>query len=266
MIRKVVENERSRILRAIGEQYGKCLYLYLDLQKYGLNNPNINIWISDDNGKIEAIILKYYRGMHIYLPENKFNTDKICWLIRNEKPTIICAERSVIETLEKQEELKNYDSEYGWVRRLDRIKQGDESGIIKNLNANEFKQLTNLLLGDIGIGGSYTFDSMYDQIIERYKDGYGRNYVLKDGDKVIAHAGTGAEDNKLGVLSYVITDPTYRKRGLALKLCTAVCHDLIKEGKKVFLINYSTESTALYDKLGFRIDSECGKLFINNER
>ena len=65
------------------------------------------------------------------------------------------------------------------------------------------------------------------------------------------------------MLAYVITDPEYRGKGLARKVCEKVCKDVIDEGKKVYLINYSKESTALYDKIGFKICAEWAKMFIN---
>ena len=39
-----------------------------------------------------------------------------------------------------------------------------------------------------------------------------------------------------------------------------------KENKDVFLINYSTESTALYDKLGFEQCCEWGKIFLDSNK
>lgn len=265
MIEQLLEKNDEVILETIGDRYGECLYLYLDYIKYGINNQNIKIWLIKNSENIEVIILKYYTGMHIFSPNNSHEIANIIQIVEREHPTIICAEKRIIEQLEKSNKLKNYTSEYGWVRRLDSTSATDESGIIKNPNNEELKRTTKLLLSDPDIGGSYTFDSMYSQIIERHKEKYGRNYILKDGNKVIAHAGTGAENEKVGVLSYVITHPDYRRRGLAAKLCASVCHDLIKEGKSVFLINYSNESTALYDKLGFKVHCECGKLFLNNK-
>ena len=51
--------------------------------------------------------------------------------------------------------------------------------------------------------------------------------------------------------------------GLATKLCAKLCSDLQRENKEIFLINYTKESTKLYDKLGFDISCEWAKLYIN---
>ena len=70
-----------------------------------------------------------------------------------------------------------------------------------------------------------------------------------------------AEIDEIAVLSNVITNPSYRGKGLATIVCSKLCNDLIDEGKKVYLINYTEESTGLYDKLGFEISCEIGKLY-----
>ena len=41
----------------IGEDYGKCLYIYIDLKKYGIDDENFNVWIQyNENEDICAII------------------------------------------------------------------------------------------------------------------------------------------------------------------------------------------------------------------
>ena len=40
--------------------------------------------------------------------------------------------------------------------------------------------------------------------------------------------------------------------------------NLLDEGKKVYLINYTDESTGLYDKLGFEVSCEIGKLYLTD--
>ena len=264
MITSLHSQDINDILNIIGSNYGECLYLYLDLIKYGTDNPNIKVWADKNDDTISSVLLKYYTGMHIYCPKNDLNVDNLAKLIKDESPSIICAKKSIIEQLETNLSNDGYKSEYGAIRRLTAIEKCDESGIIKNPTPEDFNKITELLLSDDDIGGSYTFKTMHDPIVERYNEKYGRNYIIKDGDKVIAHAGTGAENEKLGILNYVITDPNYRRKGLASKLCTSVCYDLVKEGKDVFLINYSNESTALYDKLGFKLYCDWGKLYLDN--
>ena len=248
----------------IGNEYHKCIYLYLDLKKYGIFNDNIKIWIQyNENSEITAVLLKYYTGLHIFSKEHNYNVEELKNLILQEKPTMICGEKIIISILYNSFENSKYCIETGWVRKLSEIENFDRDDV-ELASEEDFSGIAKLLYEDEDLGSSYKYDELRQQMIERNKEGFVRNYVIKDSNQaVISHAGTGAENDKVAMLSYVITAPNHRGKGYAKKLCCAVCEDLINEGKEVFLINYSKESTALYDKIGFKICAEWGKMFLN---
>ena len=60
-------DDREEILSYIGKEYGKCLYLYVDLMKYGFDNPNVRLWLQKNaEGRNTALVLQYYTGMHVF--------------------------------------------------------------------------------------------------------------------------------------------------------------------------------------------------------
>ena len=262
MIKKV-ENVDSEVISYISEDFFKCIYLYLDIKKYGVLNPNVKTWIQENEKKeITCVILKYYSGMHIYSKNHNYNLEEISKLIYEEQPTMICGEQKTIEDIYSFVNDSNYIIEKGWVRELSEIEK-NEFEDVKKAEKDDFKQIAKLLYEDEDLGSSYELRELTNQLYERNNEGYARNYIIKKNGKVISHAGTGAEDDKLGMLAYVITDPKYRGKGYAKKVCKAVCQDLISEGKKVYLINYSNESTALYDKIGFHICCNWAKMYLD---
>ena len=112
------------------------------------------------------------------------------------------------------------------------------------------------------MGRSYSYKSLYNQLKERNDSNFSRNYVIKDGNNIVSHAATGAEIDNAAILTYVITAPKSRGNGYATKVVGKLCYDLINEGKKIYLINYTDESTALYTKLGFKQVATIGKLVL----
>ena len=96
----VVKDNYSEIIEYIGEEYFKCLYLYLDLIKYK-GTDKIKVWAEKEKDNISCVILKYYSGMHIYSKDKVFNYSALVDIIFNEKPSAICAEKDIIIRLEK---------------------------------------------------------------------------------------------------------------------------------------------------------------------
>ena len=258
---KSIDDEK-KINEYIGNNYDKCLYLYLDFEKYKFSNPNVSIWIQTNNSIITSIILKYYSGMHIFSNHCDYDVEEIKNLIDKEKPTMICGEKTIVCDIYKNLDISNYLIETGWVRRLSTTRDFDRTDV-ELAKEEDFYQIAKLLYQDEDLGSSYQLEDLKEQMINRNKEEYARNYIIRKDGKVVSHAGTGAENKKVAMLSYVITDENYRGKGYAQKLCSAVCQYLIEEGKEVFLVNYSTESTRLYDKLGFKVCCEWGKIFLD---
>ena len=152
-------------------------------------------------------------------------------------------------------ENERYEIETGWVRGLKECELQKFENVEK-AQKEDFDGIAKLIYEDEDLGSSYELESLTQQMYERNLEKFTRNYVIRDNDRVIAHASTGAENEKVSMLSYVITNPKHRGKGLAFQVCSNLCKDLIEEGKQIFLINYSQESTKLYDKLGFKICCE----------
>ena len=86
--------------------------------------------------------------------------------------------------------------------------------------------------------------------------------VIKGGGEIVAHLGTGAEVGKVSIVTCVITDERYRRRGYAKMLYQAACHDLHQEGKDVYAVYYVPSAIQLHHSVGFVDCCEFGKLFL----
>lgn len=259
MLKRIGIEDGNLIEEYIGTEYERCLYIYLDYIKYGLNNDNLKFWAGIEDNKITCIILRYYSGLHIFSKDKNCNYDEIKKLILDENPSVICAEKYLIENLSEILKDKDYSVEYGWIRVLSE-KYPCENSSVERATEEDFEEISNFIIND-RMGEFYGLDELVAQIKEREDDGYGRNYVIKDNGNIVSNASTTAESDKVAVLSNVITVPSHRGKGLATVVCSKLCNDLIDEGKNVYLINYTEESTGLYNKLGFEIHCEIGKLY-----
>ena len=265
MIKKCERNQFKKIIDYIGNKYEKCLYLYLDIKKYGFENNNINIYFQTDNDIITSLILTYYKSMHVFSKDNSIEYQELLQFIDKIQPTMICGEKTIIKNLEELGINKKYSVEYGFVRSIKKISYMEKKQI-EPANEQDFNQITKLLMSDKGLSGSFTFDELYNQLLERFKQGFCRNYVYRMGDKIIGHVCSGAEDNEFVILTDLIVDSYYRGRGIGEKICLDFCKLMIDEGKEVFLINYTEQSGNLYDKIGISKRCEWGKLYIEKNK
>ena len=104
---------------------------------------------------------------------------------------------------------------------------------------------------------------MVNQLIQRNKEGYARNLVIKDNDLVIAHACTNAEFANIAVVAELLVRKEYRRRGYASEIWRDICGKLLAEGKEVYSFYYSEESRRLHKHIGFFEVCGWSKIVIN---
>lgn len=265
MIKKGAKKDEKLILSYIGEDFYKCPYLYLDFIKYGTDSKNVSIYIQKNNNKVNSLILIYYSGMHIYSKDMILNYEELSKFILDKKPSMICAEKNIILKLSEIIDSYGYKSDFGYVRGIDKVDDVESTIELKEATIDDFNKIVNLLLSDPGLGASYTYDELYCQLVDRFNENYGRNFVLIEDDKIIGHVCSGAENEKMVILTDLIVDSLYRGRGLGKKICNSFCKIMLNEGKKVFLIAYTQKANEIYEKIGFKIFCEWGKLYLEKK-
>lgn len=101
---------------------------------------------------------------------------------------------------------------YGWVAEITNVDEKHRESV-QLASANDFKQIVQMIYGDEDIGKSYNKNELAEQLLQRSKEGYSRNYVIKKNDVVIAHACTNAEIDGVAIVAELIVNKEYRRRG-----------------------------------------------------
>lgn len=250
------ENEKE-ILEYIGKSYGQCLYLYVDLLKYGFDNENINVWFQKEDNEIKALVLQYYTGVHVFSKDVEFDVKKVVDLLKEINPSMICGMKWTLDKI--KDYFDNYEMEVGIVGELTNLKVYDTRGCYK-ANAEEIKKLAELLAEDESLGKPYGFDLLYKQLLERYEENFGRNFIYRENGKIVATASTYAEKGGVAVISGVMVHPDYRGKGLSKNVLSAVCDNLKNDGFDVFSYYYIPSATRMHQSVGFEPIGDWAKL------
>lgn len=250
------ENEKE-IIEYIGKSYGQCLYLYVDLLKYGFDNENINVWFQKEEDEIKALVLQYYTGVHVFSKEVEFDVKEVVDLLKEINPSMICGMKWTLDKI--KDYFDNYEMEIGIVGELTNLKVYDTEGCYK-ANAEEIKELAELLAEDESLGKPYGFELLYKQLLERYEENFGRNFIYRDNGKIVATASTYAEKGGVAVISGVMVHPEYRGKGLSKNVLSAVCDNLKKDGFDVFSYYYIPSATRMHQSVGFEPIGDWAKL------
>jgi len=254
------EQDLEKLLRYFEQDLKNCLYSYIDLKKFGIENPNLTVYFDESDG-IRCSALKYYDGLQLFDAEGKIDVEGTVELIRNLNCHLVSSTVDVIEKLYPV--LKDsYEMEQGYVTEMLSMPECEISEEVKIANIEEYDEIARLICSDKGVGGHYEPEELKKQLLARLEEGMGRNYVLRRDGKIIHHAATYAELDNLAVISGVITREEWRGKGVGTLAVRKLCYDLIKEGKKPCLFYYTKQAGEFYKKIGFEEATGWAKLVL----
>lgn len=252
------ENDLNDVLNFIGKRYGECLYLYLDILKYGFTDENIHLWCQKKNDKIVLLVLQYYTGMHIFM-KDKTNVDflDLISLIKERNPSMICGMETTIQLI--KDELKGYELEVGYVGTIKELKDVSIDNC-RLATREDLRAVAEFLSTDDALGKPYGFELLYKQLLERYDQNYGRTFILEEDGQIIGTASTYAETHKCAVVSGVLIHENYRGKGLSRVILTALCKNLLENEFDVFSYYYIEQAIRMHKSVGFEDIGQWAKL------
>lgn len=261
MIIQCKDEDIETVFDYIGEDYGKCLYIFIDLKKFGLDDENFDVWIQyNKEGAICAIISEYFGGIQIYSREQNLLLEEIADFIKEKDTHVLFAIKPIIDRLKLF--LPGYEQETGTVGELMELKYPPNPKAY-SAPMEELAEIVRIVADDEGIGKPYGYDSLYEQYTQRKEENFGRNFVLRDEETndIICHAGTYAELPELAVIGGVITAPAYRGKGFSKETLSSLCEDLLSENKRIFSFFYIPSAEHMHYGVGFEKIEDWSKLF-----
>jgi hypothetical protein len=268
MITKCTAADLETILDFIGDDYCRCLYLYLDLLQYGFDTPFVSVWRQNDsNGGIAAVWLKYYSGMHVYAPAGYSDVQEALALVRSERPAVLCGVPETLSPLMGLMAGEDYEYQEGTVCRYAKRPDSVERIVPRLVERREdFLRIGEMLSGDPEYGASYSPQELADQLQERFMRGLGRSFAVDREGQIAAHGCVAAECERFALLSGGITDPAWRQEKLGTKLLLAIADGLKKSGKATYSLYYNPITAALHHKTGFEDCCAWGKMILKRWR
>lgn len=269
MIKKCNIEDKKIILDYIGNHYYKSLYLYLNFIKYEFSNNDVVTYIQIDNNEITCVLLSFGNAIHILSKDNNADIFELCEFIEKNNYSVICTNGDIANKLYSNFKTLDFDLSIGSILELDNVNSDtkiNDGVVIEKAKKEDFENLVDFLISDADKKKIYSRESLYNQICSRNLENYGRNYIIKNNKKIIAHVGTGAENHNIAVVNFVLVAEEYRGNGYATTIVKKICSDLVSEGKICYLMVLEDNVEKLYEKIGFYKKETYGKLVRKNNR
>lgn len=263
-MRKATENEIPAILVYLKRQVQDCLYMYIDIAKYGLENPNMEVWLDSDKNGVKLVVMKYHTSISVYTDREKWNVEEVAKLIREKQVNSVTARKDIVEKLY---ELcaDRYSVSYGSVHLFTKYRDFGIEDRIELAIPEDTLEIAKLITLDEEIGSYYEVQNLADQLTERMNTGMGRSYVIREDGKIIAHIASYAEFDGIATTSGLIVDPAHRNSVYGAALENHLVKNLLEEGFTVYTFIQDRLRFKLLERMGNHCLGEYGKMALKAE-
>lgn len=248
------------ILQYIGNQYEECLYLYINLKKYGINNANILVWVDKEDEILRGIYLQYFDCLHFYSKESAYPIERLGQFLEEVKPQTIFMPERYARNLQQALLEAHYAMERMDVISIDKLLPEGNVDVYR-ATREEVPKIARFLMSDESYSKIYDEKTLCQQLLQRYDDGFSRyHYVLQDGEIAVCEA-TNAELDDMAILGSLLTAVPYRGRGLGSSVVRNIWNEVYLEGKLGFAFISNPDSKRIHDRMGFETIGAVAKFY-----
>lgn len=257
MLMKYTEHDVSEVTEFLKQYLEDCIYLYIDIKKYGLTNPAMNVWYEKKSGRISLVAMRYHTSITFFAENDNCNLDAVIDLIKKYKPNSISTTKKLAERLYLL--LGTYDVSYGYIIRFLHYPDFGGDHLVELAKDDDMLEIARLVTSDEGIGSYYELQDLADQFLERRRCGMGRNYVVRENDSIVGHVASYAELDHIATEGGLIVRTDCRGKRIGSVIESFFIRKMLEEGFRLYSFASERRCKTLV-KMGNEIATEYGKL------
>ena len=249
------------ILGLLRAHVGDCLYMYIDIAKYGLDHPAMKVWLAENADGITTVVMKYHTGISFFADCEDWDKEGVIRLLQEEKPNSVTARKDLVESV-LPEFADAYETEYGYVFLFTKFQPMEIDVPIERATEADLMEIAELVTSDHEVGSYFEVRDLAEQYKERMETSMGRNFFIREDGKIVAHIASYAEFDGLATTSRLIVDPNCRNSIYGAYLEKYLLDDLIADGFTVYTFITNRLRYRLLKAMGNECVGEYGKMMI----
>lgn len=247
------------VLEYLEQDIESCLYLHGDIVCYGLEDPNMSVWYSEKEGKINLVLMKYFEGGHIFSKDDDFDVDELVAKLKEINPKRMSSKESIIQIIAPLME-EEYEAKYGGVFRLNSYRELDSPVAIERATEADVDAIAEFMVSYEPYKYSYTKENMASELGDRIRRGIGRSYIIRDGERVVAHDAVTLEANTYAVEGLALVHEDFRRTLYGAFIDSYMINELGKEGKNLYCMIVDGRRYDAFIRIGNQACRRYGKI------
>jgi predicted GNAT family acetyltransferase len=253
LIRKLTQEDHENCFAFVNQKPAENLFIIGDIEAYGYESDVQTLWGDfDGEGKLLAVLLKYRKNYLIYAP-GEFDSEGFAALINEDDDfAFLSGIDSMVNVLGPHIKRKPKAQRNFYYAKCDSPNQLDlnfDLSPVQKAVPDDAERI---------IDQMNKIPEFIDSIMnvenkrEGMKKGIARTFFIEEDAQIVSSASTTAENSLSAMIVGVATLEEAKRKGYASLCMTALCKDLLEEGKELCLFYDNPEAGSIYKRLGFR--------------
>ncbi len=257
-MRRLGDSERSRVMAYLKTEPEYNLFIIGDIENHGVSTDFQDVLIYEKNDQIDSVLLRYHQSYLVYSQSEVFEIEPILTELQTPNLKVLSGKKSILDKLLPH--LKNLEFRNTYLMKLGR----GELTADDNRPAPRDCRLKAAVVSDVPaiidfvdtiqeFTSTMTREARLTQMTTDIQDEKGHYFCFENQGRIIAVAGTSAENSLSAMVVSVATDPAWRGRGLASQLVSELARTLLAERMQYLCLFYDNpDAGRIYRRLGFK--------------
>ncbi len=260
MLHEMKSKDIKEILEYLRNDIQNCIYLYIDIWKYGVSNPNMKTWFQKDDQGFNLIIMKYHNSFQVYSHLEHPDVNIVYKLMKENNINMVSAKKELIDLLSGLA-VEDYHLTLGEIIKLTNFHSFQcEDVYIEEASEKDAYEIAELICSDEYYKDSYTVSEFHKQLLDRMSTKMGRSFIIRDSGKIVAHNSIAAETDDIAVAAMLLVKKEYRNTVYGLALEEFIVKKLNSEGKLLFGFSTNKKRRKQFEMMGNEVVAKYGKL------
>ena len=248
MIKLAEKNMLSSILDFAKTKYSENLYIIADIESIAYDLKKFMIWYNENDGKIDAIFLKYKNNIIIFSENQQYNKNEVVNLIKNYNIKRVNGfENSLAAILsDLKDDYKIKECYYCVLRNSSNLRASCRTELLNNKNIGMVSE---------AMSEVPEIEMTQKECLENLQYKLDKNLptkLLKIDNKVVSFASISTISSYSAMIVTVFTIPSERRKGYSQEVLSSLIVDMCNQNKECCLIYENEIAGNLYSKLGFK--------------
>lgn len=252
MIRKCTIKDKEVLLEYLNRDTVGNTFILADINDFGFDRDFQTVYADMEEGVCSAVYLIFYENLLLSCAEDKPDMVFLRKLFERKIPDVVMGKEPCVRMV--HELLGGYTMKSRQIYVLDyndfSAVEPDLAGLhIVEAGLEDVDSVFDFLSGIEELKNLYTSK---DMIRDRIRENSGKHYLIRKGDRIIAHANSAAGSRNHVMIGGVGVDPSCRGKKLAGYVVSRLCSEILDQGRSPCLFSSRGEKHNLYVRLGFK--------------